>query len=486
MARQKCPRAGVKVTEAATGRTGVTTALPVGGGRKQTCMPGPGGGMVYVKWDDGSTHGVLKQELASGKRASADSSERRIQAGYAQQRARIRDDERGDRWARGLDGTPEQHDVVVPSHLYASKNLAVESRKLAAHGNCEKSLHLLLGADRQAFAATQNSTQGTGKVPNAKVFAAQKDVQTATRAFITKCLRSKPFTSAESLEGFGVRTSPDRFDSYEGLRRLPDGRIVPVRWFTYESATALYDVGIIDGVNLPDGSNRIIFKKNNQPSGEEAHHRAIAAHFKLNLENATSLRGIGDPKDPQSFEADSLGSIGAVMSSRRAPDVNRALAITKGARISYMDWGGPTKYGKVKYAGGDLLVVQRDGGGVDTIRYDEVISVVPGASLRGVDDGLPLDDFEAVDLMFQWHGGQGSGFYSVASLMHGGHEVPRVSFERALSEAESNARNPRIDAKGHEENELIAEWLEFKLERWGPQVSGIGALALTYRQPDTE
>jgi hypothetical protein len=45
------------------GSTGLVTSVPLGGGRRSTYMPGPGGGLVYVRWDDGSTMGVSSNDL---------------------------------------------------------------------------------------------------------------------------------------------------------------------------------------------------------------------------------------------------------------------------------------------------------------------------------------------------------------------------------------------------------------------------------------
>lgn len=40
------------------GATGTVFSVPFGGGVRRTCMPGPGGGLVYVKWDDHPQMGV--------------------------------------------------------------------------------------------------------------------------------------------------------------------------------------------------------------------------------------------------------------------------------------------------------------------------------------------------------------------------------------------------------------------------------------------
>lgn len=45
------------------GERGNVVSLPVGGGRRATCMKGPGGGLVYVAWDAGSTMGVSSRDI---------------------------------------------------------------------------------------------------------------------------------------------------------------------------------------------------------------------------------------------------------------------------------------------------------------------------------------------------------------------------------------------------------------------------------------
>jgi len=80
MARMRCPREGLRVCLRAnpagmmmythagdprSGDCGETVTVPVPGGRK-TCMPGPGGGLVYVRWDSGHVAGVFKGHLVSG------------------------------------------------------------------------------------------------------------------------------------------------------------------------------------------------------------------------------------------------------------------------------------------------------------------------------------------------------------------------------------------------------------------------------------
>jgi hypothetical protein len=72
---KRCPREGLRVrfvpnpvsfllyrSPPPRGMTGVVTSVPLPGGRK-TCMPGPGGGLVYVKWADGDFQGVSPIDL---------------------------------------------------------------------------------------------------------------------------------------------------------------------------------------------------------------------------------------------------------------------------------------------------------------------------------------------------------------------------------------------------------------------------------------
>jgi hypothetical protein len=51
------------------GEEGTITSLPTGRGRS-TCMPGPGGGLVYVDWDHAHTQGVFKHHLVDLKTGS--------------------------------------------------------------------------------------------------------------------------------------------------------------------------------------------------------------------------------------------------------------------------------------------------------------------------------------------------------------------------------------------------------------------------------
>jgi hypothetical protein len=44
------------------GATGSVTSIPVPGGKK-TCMPGPGGGLVYVEWDNWGVLSVSSHDI---------------------------------------------------------------------------------------------------------------------------------------------------------------------------------------------------------------------------------------------------------------------------------------------------------------------------------------------------------------------------------------------------------------------------------------
>ena len=46
----------------ARGTCGSVTALPVGAGRR-TSLPGPGGGLLFVVWDDGLVCGVSHRDV---------------------------------------------------------------------------------------------------------------------------------------------------------------------------------------------------------------------------------------------------------------------------------------------------------------------------------------------------------------------------------------------------------------------------------------
>lgn len=94
---------------------------------------------------------------------------------------------------------------------------------------------------------------------------------------------------------------------------------------------------------------------------------------------------------------------------------------------------------------------------------------VPG--LRGISDGTPLDDFEARDLLYQWHGGQGSGVYQVASMMD--HGVPEGAYERArgelaavrVHEQQRKASGQRMSGgpEAIEELDALITWLDGKI-----------------------
>jgi len=78
----RCPKAGGRVTfnpnpaaamfytharDPQPGEKGTITTVPIPGGRR-TCLPGPRGGLIYVKWDESGTSGVFPDDLkkASG------------------------------------------------------------------------------------------------------------------------------------------------------------------------------------------------------------------------------------------------------------------------------------------------------------------------------------------------------------------------------------------------------------------------------------
>lgn len=80
-AGRRCPREGTRVEFSTTpagrmlygsyappsGARGSVTSIPLGG-RRATCMPGPGGGLVYVRWDEHSTCGVSPRDLTKLKK----------------------------------------------------------------------------------------------------------------------------------------------------------------------------------------------------------------------------------------------------------------------------------------------------------------------------------------------------------------------------------------------------------------------------------
>jgi len=45
------------------GTYGRVTTVPLGGGRRATCMRGPGGGLVYVRWEGSDTMGVSMNDI---------------------------------------------------------------------------------------------------------------------------------------------------------------------------------------------------------------------------------------------------------------------------------------------------------------------------------------------------------------------------------------------------------------------------------------
>lgn len=75
ISEKRCPPLGMAVRFTASpgalvmystppriGQAGTVVTVPLPGGRK-TCMRGPGGGLVYVRWDDGHTQGVSPRDL---------------------------------------------------------------------------------------------------------------------------------------------------------------------------------------------------------------------------------------------------------------------------------------------------------------------------------------------------------------------------------------------------------------------------------------
>lgn len=76
--RTRCPREGLRVQYNPSpashvlysdypdpprhGERGTVVSIPLGG-RRATCMRGPGGGLVYVDWDRGGTFGVSSIDI---------------------------------------------------------------------------------------------------------------------------------------------------------------------------------------------------------------------------------------------------------------------------------------------------------------------------------------------------------------------------------------------------------------------------------------
>jgi hypothetical protein len=81
--RRACPREGLRVeynpspashvlysdypTAPRHGERGTVVSIPLGG-RRATCLRGPGGGLVYVKWDRAGHAGVSSYDLDRVKR----------------------------------------------------------------------------------------------------------------------------------------------------------------------------------------------------------------------------------------------------------------------------------------------------------------------------------------------------------------------------------------------------------------------------------
>lgn len=77
--KTRCPREGTRVVFNANpasrqlysykvpknGEGGSVVSIPLGG-RRATCMRGPGGGLIYVKWDSGFTVGVSSIDVDKG------------------------------------------------------------------------------------------------------------------------------------------------------------------------------------------------------------------------------------------------------------------------------------------------------------------------------------------------------------------------------------------------------------------------------------
>lgn len=241
----------------------------------------------------------------------------------------------------------------------------------------------------------------------------------------------------------GVRTSPDRF--YEGtMMMLVGGERHPQKVYTYESTKALYDVR----VDQVTGEFR--FVTNNRPSERGPHHDIIIRHFSL----PGPVAGLGayNPEGDQ----------------RVAYQVARArIADRNNTFLDIMRGPNPLSPEEV-----DRLIERHPG------RYDAYRAW--GAKARGlgcdcpglgsVEDGL--DDFEARDLLYQWHGGGGSGVYQVASMMDRG--VPPGAYERARGELAqvrnqaqaAQARGTRYGTTGQTsiaELDALIAWLDEKI-----------------------
>lgn len=50
------------------GERGFVVTVPVPGGPRRPCMPGPRGGLVYVDWDEAGTDGVFANDVVRAGR----------------------------------------------------------------------------------------------------------------------------------------------------------------------------------------------------------------------------------------------------------------------------------------------------------------------------------------------------------------------------------------------------------------------------------
>lgn len=79
------------------------------------------------------------------------------------------------------------------------------------------------------------------------------------------------------------------------------------------------------------------------------------------------------------------------------------------------------------------------------------------------------DDFEAMELLQQWHGGQGSGTYSVLSMTTAGYDVPLESYAAAHRELRQHLRmqsqlksSSARALEKRDELEALLAWLDSK------------------------
>ena len=75
-----------------------------------------------------------------------------------------------------------------------------------------------------------------------------------------------------------MRTSENRFSSYEGLYRGADGVTRPTKVYCYESTNALYDVMLIAGLKLVRTNCGPL---SNMISDWKPHHYKIESHFTI-------------------------------------------------------------------------------------------------------------------------------------------------------------------------------------------------------------